>query len=288
MLSRRFLLVQILLSLASCAVFRTNSGRELTKLTIGIVSYGEGVRSIEEYGRFVDYLQKQTNTLIELEPAYNEIKAIEQIKRQAWDLVFASPGLAAIAISQANYIPLFPLQGKNRYNTLRAVFIVLKQSPMQKLADLAQQKIALGQPGSATNYYIPLYDLYGAVLAEIILAPTPQDILEYISKGEVAAGALSEEEFNTYRSQFKPTEFRIIYISRQIPIGAVLINPKVKANQKQKIKQAMTEISSELAQDTGYIPNIPPSDYTILINMINRVKSIEAHIREKPARLFSM
>ena len=283
MISRRLLLVQTLLVLAGCVYFNSTSDRKLEKLTIGIVAYGEASRKIEQYNQFVNYLQKEINTLIDLEPTYNEIKAIEQIQRQAWDLVFAPSGLAAIAIAKAQYLPLFRLQNDNQ---LRSVFVVLKQSRIQKLEDLAKQKVALGQPGSSTGYYVPLYDLYGYTLAEVLLAPTPQTVLEWISKGDVAAGALSESEFNLYRSQFSSAEFRVIYTSRPIPVGSVLISPKLERNQQELIKKAMSSVSSDLAENTGYIPNAKVPDYQNLIAMIEKVKPMEAHINEKPARLF--
>lgn len=163
-ISRRIFLAQILLLLASCTRSKTAATKQLNKLIIGIVAYGEGISSEDQYQSFIDYLESQTKTIIELEPAYNEVQAVRQIERQAWSLVFAPPGLAAIAISKAKYIPLFSLQGlANR----RSIIVVLKNSPIQNLSSLNGKAIALGQPGSATGYYVPLYNLYGTTPSEI-------------------------------------------------------------------------------------------------------------------------
>ncbi len=282
MVTRRLLLSQSLLVLGGCAFFKSDRQITLSKLSIGIVSYEEGTRSIEKYRKLINYLETETNSVIQLEPAFNEIKAIERIQTTRWDLVFVPPGLAAIAINKARYLPLFPLQG---VNDLQPILVVLKQSRITQISDLTNQKVALGQPGSATGYYVPLYNLYGLTLAEAILAATPQRILELIAKGEVAAGALSQAEFDRYRSQFKTTEFRIIHRGVRVPTGAVLLSPNIERNRKELITKAMTNVSPDLAQEADYIPNGTAPDYTMLMNMIERVKSIEARIKEKPARL---
>ena len=137
MISRRLLLVQAILLLAGCSSGNSSSDPTLRKLMIGIVSYGEENLSIERFNRFVNYIGNQTKSLVELEPAYNEIKAIEQINRQAWDLVFAPPGLAAIAISKARYLPLFPLRSAT--NLLLSVLVVLKESKIKQLSDYQNQ-----------------------------------------------------------------------------------------------------------------------------------------------------
>jgi phosphonate transport system substrate-binding protein len=287
MYSRRGFLAQIsffLAGLAGCDLLpRSDSSGYSGRLTIGVVTYGEGSRSVEQYSQFVEYLEAKTLSLIELEPAYNERKAIQQIQRQIWSLVFAPPGLAAIAISKARYLPIFPLQGTHN---LRSVFIVLKKNPVTKLSDLSQKVVGIGQQGSAAGYYSPLYDLYGLTLAELRLAPTPQALMEWVAQGDVVAGALAEEEFNLYRSSFKSTQFRILYTSRLLPPGAILISPNVERNQENLIRQVLTNAPRQVAERAGYIQNAKALDYGPLITFINKVKPIEERIKEKPAVLF--
>lgn len=282
MISRRLMLAQILLVLAGCASGNSNANKSIEKLIFGVVSYGENYRTSQKYARLINYLDSQTNTLIELEPAYNEVKAIEQIERQAWDLVFASSGLAAIAITKYQYLPLFQLEGIDR---IKPIIVVLKESRIKELNDLSRKKIALGQAGSATGYYVPLNELRGITLAEISLAPTPSTILDSIAKGKVDAGALSKEEFDRYRSQFDSTEFRIIHTSPIIPPGAVLISPKIERNLEEIIKKSMNNVPPDLAQEAGYIPNTAPPNYDSLTALIEKVKPLETRLEEKPVRL---
>ena len=253
-----------------------------SRLVVGLVSYDTGARSVEKYERFRQYLAQKTQSVVELEPVFNELRAVEQIRRNIWSIVFAPSGLAAIAIDEAQYIPIFPLQGSNN---LRSVTIVRDDSSFESLKDLSNQVIALGEPGSAVRYYLPLYDLYGLTLAEIRFAPTPKTVLEWLSEGQIAAGSLSEDDYQNFRNDFSPTKFRVLHRSRVIPHGAVLLGPTVDRNQQQIIEMALKEASSDITADAGYIPNSPPPQFEQLIQLVGKVRPLQARVREKPAVL---
>ncbi|PSB03463.1 phosphate/phosphite/phosphonate ABC transporter substrate-binding protein [Merismopedia glauca] len=281
MISRRLFLLELLVLLASC---QDQTSSVSGKLIVGLVSYGDGISSISELENFKNYLSEQLKTIIELEPAFNEIKAIEQIQKQVWALVFAPPGLAAIAISKSGYLPLFPLEG---ISNLRSVIVVLDNSPIRQLKDLSGKVISLGENGSATGYYLPIYNLYGTTLAEVRIASTPKTVLESIAKQEVVAGALSKAEFERYRSDFPETKFRILYIDpHNIPSGAILVSPQIERNQLEQIRQVMKAASPDIAQSAGYITNGNVPDYKYMIQVVERVMPIAQKISQKPAPLY--
>ena len=279
MFSRRLFLWQILFLLTAC---KTAEIPKPGKLTIGVVGYGEGEKSIEQYSALTNYLAAQLKTLIELEPVYNEVRALEQIKRKTWSLVVAPPGLAAIAISKEQYLPVFPLEGVEK---ARSVIVVSQSSPAKKVTDLRGKVIALGQPGSATGYYLPLYNLYGLTLAEVRFAPTPKTVLQWIEQGEVAAGAMSLAELERYDSNPSRTKYRILSTS-SIPPGAILVGPTVERNQQEQIRKALASASPTITTAAGYIPNGEIPDYKNLIETIEKVRLIAERIKEKPARLY--
>lgn len=268
------------LSLAGCT--ERPAAAPPARLTIGFVSYGAEANSFEKYQRFQTYLAEQLQAVVELDPAYNELRAVEQIQQGAWSLVFAPAGLAAIALSEAQYLPIFPLQGTPN---LKSVVVVRADSQAKALSDMAGESIALGQPGSATGYYLPLYDLYGLTLAEVRFAPTPKTTLDWLEAGTVAAGALSEDDFTQYRSAFPANTFRILHQSRVIPPGAVLLSPAVERNQQQQIEAAMKAAPASISADAGYIPNAPVPQFDQLIQLVAKVRPIEANLRQKPAVL---
>lgn len=279
MFSRRLFLWQILFLLTACKTAETS---KLGKLSIGVVSYGEGNRSIEQYSPLVDYLQAQLKMIIELEPAYNEIKALEQIKRKNWSLAFAPPGLAAIAIFEEQYSPLFPLEGVEK---MRSLMVVREESPVKNLTDLKGKVIALGQPDSATGYSLPLYHLYGLTLAEVRIAPTPKTILEWIDQKQVAAGALSLADLERYRQDFKQTNYRVID-SNPVPPGSIIVGPMVELYQQERIRKALASASPNAIQAAGYLTNSQVPEYKPLMEIIARIRPLADKIKKKPVYLY--
>ena len=279
MFFRRFFWLSVLFLLFGCNSTSPSGGR----LSIGVVSYGDSESSIEELAEFKTYLSAELKTLIELEPTYNERKAIEEIERQNWDVVFAPPGLAAIAISQSKYIPLFPLESGLK---TRSVMVVLKNNPISQLSQLSGKIIALGQVGSASSYYLPIYNLYGLTLAQVRFAATPKTVLEWVSQGKVAAGAMSLADFNRYRADFSGVQFRILHTDvHDIPGGAVMVSRLLDIQRQKQIEQALQKAPSSVAASAGYVTNASPPDYSYLIEVVERVRPIAERIKQKPAVL---
>jgi phosphonate transport system substrate-binding protein len=281
-ISRRLFILQMLLAIAACQSNK-KSIPEL-ELVIGTVTYGEEQETLNKLSRLRDYLGKKTGSLIQIEPVFNENIAIESIKRGSWSLVFATPGLAAIAISDYKYVPILPLGIE--INS-RSVLIVRKDSSLQKIKDLQGQVVALGLPGSAAGYYVPLYNLYGLTLAEIIFAPRPKAVLEMVAEKKVAAGAVSLEQFNVHRSTLNNTELRILFTDPQIiPPGSVLIRADIDSKRRELILNSMKDAPLSLIQDLNYVPNGEIPNYKYMISVVKRVIPIAKNINSKPAQLF--
>ena len=254
------------------------------KLVIGVVGYGEKKRSFKQYSDLQDYLSIKLESIVEIEPTYNEIQAVKQISERRWDLAFASPGLAAIAIYQYQYQPILPLEGVEE---LRSVIVTNHDSPFKTRKDLNGASIALGQEGSATSYYLPIYNLYGLTLQKVLFSPTPQTSLEWLEQGKVASVALSLQEFNRHRQNFKPKQFRIINIdSHIVPSGAIIVSNQISSQKIQVIEKALDEAPSHIAASSKFLPNERPSEYRYLYQVIKKVKSISQRIGEQPALFY--
>jgi phosphonate transport system substrate-binding protein len=268
-LQHTLLAIIMMLTLLACDRPKQTS---INKLSIGVVNYGENDKLPQQYQNFQEYLGTQQNSLIELEPAYNEIHALNQISSKKWDLVFAPPGLTAIAIAQYNYEPLVPLEGRDQS---RSVIVTKQDSFAKSRQDLAAQTIALGQKGSATGYYLPIFNLYGLNFKKVLFASTPKQILQLLDQNQIAAGALSLEDFNQLKQDYQPNQFKVIYLDRHdIPPGAILISDRLDGNQQKRIRLVLRNTPSFIAASAGYLPNEPLPDYAYLTKVIERVQKI--------------
>lgn len=251
------------------------------KLTIGVVSYEEGEISLERYQRFQNFLAEQTKIPIDLEVAYNELKAVEEIDRSNWDIVFAPPGLAAIA-DRRGYTRTFPLENQGRAKF--GLILVRADSNIDQLSDLQDQVVALGERGSAAGYYLPLYDLYGLTLEEVRFAPTPRTVLAWLAEEEVVAGAISETDFEKYKSEFGADTFEVLHRSRAIPPGVVLMGV-IERNQAEFITRVMKEAPADIASDAQYIPGANLPSYDHFIQIVEKVRPLEDRVQQQPATL---
>ncbi|WP_341528211.1 PhnD/SsuA/transferrin family substrate-binding protein [Nostoc sp. UHCC 0302] len=275
--SRRFFLLQLLgLTVTGCQSTPKFEG----EITIGAINYGGSGEIINQYAKFNRYLGEKTKAYIQLEPVFNETRAIERLEARAWSLVFAPPGLAAIAIARYQYVPIFPLLG---VSNLRSILVVRKDNPITDLKQLQGQTVALSQPGSATGYYLPLFNLYGLTLKEVLFAPVPKTVLELVTQGKATAGAVSIAEFN----ETPQPDLRILYTDpHYVPPGVVLIGPTIERNRQEYIRQVMSEFPSVLAEEIGYVPNGQVPDYKYMMTVVERVKLFAGKLQNKPAPLF--
>lgn len=282
MLGHRFWgLILVLWTVTACGQVEEGVSK---KLVIGVIGYGESNRSLEQYSELQDYLSIQLKSIVELEPAYNEIQALKQISQEKWDLVFAPSGLAAIAIYRYKYQPIVPLEGVEK---VRSAIVVNQDSPFKTLIDLGGESIVLGQEGSATGYYIPIYNLYGLSMEKVLFSPTPQASLELLEQKEVDAAALSLQEFNQYRQNFKANQFRILDLdSHIIPTGAIIISNKVGSKQLVAIQNALQQTPSHVAASAKFLPSERRPQYEYLIDVIKRVKPITEGIKQQPALFY--
>lgn len=280
-LTRRYFFLFIF-ALSSCTEsLKSISERELN---IGVISYEQGEQTLKRFTALQNYLGDKTGAIVQVEPVYNETLALERIKRHQWSLVFASPGLAALAIARYQYIALFPLQAGEKSHSL---LVVRQDSSFTKLQDLQNQIVALSQPGSATGYYLPLYNLYGLTLAKIEFAPTPKTLLQWIAQGKVAAGGISHEELNLYSSQFSSTQFRILFTDpHPIPPGAVLITSTIERDRQHIISNYLQQAPANIIQQVGYSPKEQVPDYKYMTTVVERVTSITSNLSSEPVRVF--
>ena len=286
MFVRRLLVLQLFLfvgvSISGC--FDDNNTSIPQKLTVGVVSYGENKLSLKKYDNFKTYISRKTRSVVEIEPTYNELRALRQIRERNWDIVFAPPGLAAIAIGKKRYEPLFAMA---EVSTIQApLMLVRDDSPIRSISDLANKTVALGERGSAAGYYVPLYDMFGLTLKEIRFASTPKQLMNWISEGTVDAGAISKKNFRHYEQAVQQdTDFRSIHQGRHVPSGVVLLAPTVERNRHRQIQKAMQEAPAHIAADAGYLPNGTIPKYQQFIKLVKKVRPLENQVQQKPAVL---
>jgi phosphonate transport system substrate-binding protein len=82
-------------------------------------------------------------------------------------------------------------------------------------------------------------------------------------------------EYNLYRRDFSPNQFKILYVDKHnVPAGIILISDHIERNREEQIKVALTKTPSFISSSAGYLPNEKLPDYSYMIKVIERVKTV--------------
>ena len=285
----RYLILLIAFSLYGCGTID-----EPKILTLGIVHYQPPGKSSIQLEDIAGELKKQyPNTQIRISSTTNYDKGIKiicngEFNNSKWDVVFAlSPVVSAKAL-ECGYEPLYQAYGGGTYYS---VLFVRKDSKIEDLEynNLDKVSLALNQINSASGFYLPIYKLWNKTLNKILFVGDYDLIMDLVKKNPNVIGAIPSPIFAS-NSLYPVGTFKEIARSSEIPKGLVLINSKMKPEQKLKIKQSLDSISIEKIpkgsnNESIYNPkDITQSDYKELKEIIAKVESFKCY-KNSPVKI---
>jgi ABC-type phosphate/phosphonate transport system substrate-binding protein len=195
---------------------------------------------------------KTISTEIYNNMSYQKMQSL--ISNKELDIVFAHSPMNSWVAKKNGYIWL----GSHNPSSsayYRSVLFVRASSPIQSTADVkATTRVALGHVGSASSFYVPVYDLYGKNLS-VTLVNSHREIQELVRTGKVDVGASTESDIE------KQSEFRIIHYSRAIPVAGVFISPKLSESDRNQIQQIFRQAPREIIDKARYQNNIEEPNY---------------------------
>ncbi|PSF35657.1 hypothetical protein C7H19_15555 [Aphanothece hegewaldii CCALA 016] len=248
-----------------------------TPLTIGILT------DAKYYEKFKEYLSNQ------LESTVKDVK-IESVNRcyeyarnkiasKDWDVVFTLSPMNSIAASDNGYTwvaRMFP--DKPEY--YQAALYTKKNSSINSIKELnSSHKIALGCIGSASSFYMPIYQLYGKTL-NITKDYRDRELDNLVIKGNVDVSARAA-------SFVDETKFKIIHKSSDIPGSGVYLSPDLAPEIQQQIINVMKNAPLELKKEANYGDGKEPN-WTEFRKIANKAEEIVQckNLTQNPVKLF--
>jgi phosphonate transport system substrate-binding protein len=160
---------------------------------------------------------------------YQEAK--KRICSGEWQLTFALSPLVTAQALDCGQKPLYQLLGSRSY---QAAYFVrgngtltnIKGSKQEILRQLEGKTLALNQVGSASGFYVPLYELYGRKFKKIALLGNYDTIKAKVQSGEFDVGVAPLTTI-TGDVDFPQNTFRVLTTSFDIPEGALLMDSKL-------------------------------------------------------------
>ncbi len=209
---------------------------------------------------------------------YQKIQS--KIAKKESDIVFTHSPINSWLAKKNGYTWL----GSQNYSTsayYRSVLFVRADSPIQSIADIkGTTRLVLGHVGTASMFYIPVYDLYGKSLS-VTLVNSYGEIQELVRTGNADVGAAIESDIE------KKPEFRIIHHSRAIPVAGVFISPKLSESDRNQIKQIFRQAPIDTMAKVGY-QNIAEPNYDYLGQISRKTEEIRkcANFNKNPVQFF--
>ena len=223
---------------------------------------------------------KVKEIFIETEYNMSYQKIQSKIANKASDIVFTHSPINSWIAKKNGYTWL----GSQSHSTsayYRSVLFVRADSPIQSIADIkGTMRIVLGHVGTASMFYMPVYDLYGKSLS-VTLVNSYGQIQELVRAGNADVGAAVESDIEN-----KP-EFRIIHHSRAIPVAGVFISPKLSESDRNQIKQIFRQAPRDTMAKVGY-QNIAEPNYDYLGQISRKTEEIRkcANFNNNPVQFF--
>ncbi|MGB3508080.1 MAG: protein kinase [Microcoleaceae cyanobacterium] len=259
-------------------------------LTVGLLT--ASWRPLEKYQGFTEYLTAEVSQKLGREVRV-EIDAIEyqkeaseqvnqQMKQKKWDIAFTVSPMISVLAEDNNYIfaaRMFPDTPQ-----FESSLFVRIDSSIKSLADIkSETKIALGDFNSPVNFYMPIYDLYGKILA-VDLGNKSEEIRGKVVSGEADIGV---GVYSVLIRREMQQKFRIITRSRGIPLSGVYISPSLSKQEQNLVAKILLNAPENIKEDAAYGAG-NQVDYQEFSKITKRVDEIINCVdwKRNPVRLF--
>jgi phosphonate transport system substrate-binding protein len=176
---------------------------------------------------FTDYLSKCTAKRVVFYQVQSNAAEIEAMRSGRLHVGGFSTGPTNYAVNLAGAVPFAVKGSAKEWQGYQLVFVVKKDSPYQKLADLKGKKVAHVQPSSNSGNLAPrvLFPKEGLVPDQdykVLYSGKHDQTVMGVLSGDFDGGPVASDVFKRMveRGQVKAEDFRIIYRSQTFPTSS--------------------------------------------------------------------
>jgi ABC-type phosphate/phosphonate transport system substrate-binding protein len=228
---------------------------------------------------FIDFVTGK-GVEVRLEHAKSYPEAIARLKNFEWQILFGySPVVSMTAVEQGYKGIGLMFSSEPNYRTL---FFSKKGSQYENINSINEKtRMALGDPFSASKYYVPISMLKGKRL-EIIENNSTKDIVSLVrnAKADIGAMAGNLEYFHARHKDLK-----IISSSPLLPQSIVAVSPFVSESDRLTIQKVLMSIPKNkrgLGRE-DYGPGKQP-DYSALRRTVELAKTLSACVQNESGK----
>lgn len=239
-LTRRRVVAQLLaLPLTSLAARVARAATNDT-LVFGVLNQQSPSLTAERWNPILTYVGQKTGVKLRLRMGPTVERTNEMMAQDEFDFVFTNH----------NFRPEYDGLGLKviaRWGntTAAAAIAVPADSPIHRLQDLADQRIAFPSPHAFLAYAVPLVQLRGAgVMVQEVFAGNQEGALAQLKARRVDAIAVNSR-FLTQYSAREGVNFRIVWASDPYPDLAVVAHPRLSDATVARVRAALTGMADD-------------------------------------------
>lgn len=205
--------VVLLLVTAGCSGGR--GGRPEPTLRLAMIPSTDPGKIVRDSQPLVKYLEKETNSRIELVVPTNYAAVVEAIANDRVDIAYLGGFTFVQASRRAGVLPLVQ---RERDQNFHSVFITQPKSGINTLADLKRHSFAFGDVNSTSGHLMPAYYMRAAnvdqdVIAKALYTGGHDATALAVANGKVDAGAMDELVYGNMMKSGKitPEQVTVFY-----------------------------------------------------------------------------
>lgn len=226
-------------------------------LTIATIPVGDDPTAENPIEVFAELLEAATGRDVEITDVPDYLSVVEAIRADHVDIGIMSGFPSALAVNTGEVDALVAFQGDGKPVS---TCVVLDDSPVQSVEDLAGKTVAFADQASSSGYFMPVYMLHEAGLEqgtdyEAIFAGGHEGSFAALEQGQVDAActAVMLTQLGAPMFPFADGEWRAVGESPAMDIqGAVLGRQSLDAETRKLIQDGIAEVfSPENAERLG-------------------------------------
>ncbi|MET9629161.1 phosphate/phosphite/phosphonate ABC transporter substrate-binding protein [Lentzea sp. NPDC006480] len=255
------------LTLTACGSATSTSSRECPNnghVRFGVEPYEAPDKLKPAYEVLAKALTKKLGCEVELQIVDDYAAEVLAMRNGKLELAEFGPLGYVFAAQKAKAEPLASFaDGTGKLTSYTAGIWVRKDSPLQKIEDLAGKSLALSSVGSASGDALPRYGLKKAGVNDVKLdyaGGHPEAMLALIN-GKVDAGEINSQQLASAKAAgtFDESKFRQIWKSEPIPNDPITVRGDLDASFKDKVRKALLELeTADVAKVGAFLDVTPP------------------------------
>lgn len=265
--------------------------KKYPEVTLGIITSENESDRLTRYKPVLAYFEKTLGVKVNWRSATDYAGIIEGVKAGKIEIARFGPASYAKAwiVTKGQVEPLVGELDKNGNFGYRAVVVVRKDSPFQKIEDLKGKKFAFADPNSTSGHQAPRYFLGEAGIdadeffGSTAFSGSHENSIVALLNGTFDGAATwyrSDDRSNMTRMESKgmiePGQWRIIWKSPLLPSSPWAMSTKLPPEMRNDVKQALMNMKTDDphawksltdGKATGY-RGVTHAEYEAIVRMI--------------------